>query len=89
MVTQVDSKPAPLLWTAGEAAERLQISVRTLQQRTREGLIPCVRLGPKLVRYDPAALQRWIEAQRGDIHHGQHHEGAQRETNGAVHRAGR
>jgi hypothetical protein len=31
-----------------------------LWSKTKEGTIPCVRIG-KAVRYSPAALQEWID----------------------------
>jgi excisionase family DNA binding protein len=61
-------KPAPpsptrLLITADEAAAALSISTRKLWSLTTAGVIPCVRLG-RSVRYSPAELQDWIQAQR-------------------------
>ena len=55
-----------LLLTPVEAAEALSMSPRTLWTLTHdedippEDRIPCIKIG-RLVRYDPAALQRWIE----------------------------
>lgn len=52
-----------LLWTCREAAAALSISERTLWKLTNEGDIPCVRIG-RAVRYDPADISTWIEAQK-------------------------
>jgi excisionase family DNA binding protein len=52
-----------LLWTCREAAAALCISERTLWMLTNEGSLPCVRIG-RAVRYDPADIRTWIEAQK-------------------------
>ena len=49
-----------LLITAGEAAELLSISARTLWQLTNDGQIPVMRVSKRAVRYCPEALRRWI-----------------------------
>ena len=46
-----------------EAAETLAISPRTLWSLTDSGSIRCVRIG-RSVRYDPADLCRWIDANK-------------------------
>ncbi|HEX4000189.1 MAG TPA: helix-turn-helix domain-containing protein [Pirellulales bacterium] len=50
-----------LLWDAGEAAERLGISPRTLWSLTKSSTIPSVKVG-HLVRYCPTMLREWISA---------------------------
>jgi excisionase family DNA binding protein len=48
-----------------EAAKALNISPRLLWQLTKEGHIPCVRVGTgkrKAVLYPVDALQRWLSA---------------------------
>lgn len=56
-----------LLWTPRQAAAALQISERSLWSRTQpRGPIPCIRLGPRLPRYDPRALSEWISGQSVD-----------------------
>jgi hypothetical protein len=52
---------ARLLFTPNETAVALRISPRLLWSKTKLGEIPCVRIG-KAVRYSPAALQSWIDA---------------------------
>jgi hypothetical protein len=62
---QKEVKPAvaPLLLKPVEAAKALAISPRKLWSLTAGGQIPCVRIG-KCVRYDPADLRAWIDAQK-------------------------
>jgi excisionase family DNA binding protein len=52
-----------LLIISREAAKALAISERTLWQLTKDGVIPCVRIG-RSVRYSPADLQAWIDRQK-------------------------
>jgi predicted DNA-binding transcriptional regulator AlpA len=49
------------LITESELAEILTCSVRHLQNLRRWKLIPYVRLGPRLVRYDPSEVERAIQ----------------------------
>jgi putative molybdopterin biosynthesis protein len=51
------------LLTPDEVAAMLQIARKTVVVMAREGRIPCVRVG-KLVRFDPADIERWINGQR-------------------------
>jgi excisionase family DNA binding protein len=46
-----------------EAAERLRISLRNLDNRIKNGTIPFVKLG-KLVRFTPRDIERFIEAHK-------------------------
>jgi len=46
-----------------ETAERLRISLRTLDNRIKAGTIPFVRLG-KLVRFIPCDIEKFIEAHK-------------------------
>ncbi len=50
-----------LLLDPPEAAASLGLSERTLWSLTQSGEIPSLKIG-RLVRYSPAALQRWIDA---------------------------
>jgi excisionase family DNA binding protein len=45
-----------------EAAKALGVSERTLWTWTKEGRVPCVRLGSS-VRYPVDALKRWLSEQ--------------------------
>jgi excisionase family DNA binding protein len=46
-----------------ETAERLRISLRTLDNRIKAGTIPFVRLG-KLVRFIPSDIEKFIQAHK-------------------------
>jgi len=53
-----------LLLNAREAAKALSICPKTLWSMTApRGDLPSVRIGRRVL-YDPADLQRWIEAQK-------------------------
>lgn len=67
------------LLTPRQAAEYLGVSVDWLRRRRNaEGGPPFVQLGPQLVRYRVAALERWLDAcssdadARGTGGHGAH-----------------
>lgn len=53
-----------LLLTTAEAAERLNVSRRWMADQVRLGLVPVVRLGPKLVRLAAGDLDALIAARR-------------------------
>jgi hypothetical protein len=60
MNVQQTSEPQ-LLITSRDAARRLCICERTLHNLSQpRGDLPVVRLPGRMVRYDVAALQRWI-----------------------------
>ncbi len=44
------------LLTAHELAERLRVSPETIRGWARHGLIPTLRLSPKVIRFDPQAV---------------------------------
>jgi excisionase family DNA binding protein len=48
------------LITAKEACESLGIRLPRLYQLSREGRVPCVRLGVRQLRFDPEILKAWI-----------------------------
>jgi excisionase family DNA binding protein len=47
------------LISAREACESLGIRLARLYQLTREGVVPCVRLGERQLRFDPEVLAAW------------------------------
>jgi excisionase family DNA binding protein len=62
----VESISAPLALRPREAAKALGISPRLLWQLTKDGHIPCVRVGSgkrKSVLYPLADLQAWLTRQ--------------------------
>jgi predicted site-specific integrase-resolvase len=46
--------------TAEEIARKLRLRPHTIQEWTRDGLIPAVRLNQRVVRYDPVAVEAAI-----------------------------
>lgn len=50
------------LITKQEAADRLTVSVRTLEGMIQRGVLPAYRIGPKLVRIEEAEIQRYLQA---------------------------
>jgi excisionase family DNA binding protein len=59
-------EPSPLALRPREAAKALAISPRLLWQLTKDGHIPCVRVGSgtrKTVLYPVADLQAWLTRQ--------------------------
>ena len=52
-----------LLIPLKKAAPALSISKRNLEQKARDGEIPSVRIGRRLL-FSPIALQAWIEKQQ-------------------------
>lgn len=60
------SVPSPLALRPREAAKALGISARYLWQLTKDGHIPCVRVGSgkrRTVLYPLADLQAWLTRQ--------------------------
>ncbi|WP_428844651.1 helix-turn-helix domain-containing protein [Mycolicibacterium hodleri] len=55
--TRVDS-PACLISTI-EAAKRLGVSPSALRSYVADGLIPCRRVGPKLLKFDPREVEQF------------------------------
>lgn len=61
-------QPAPIegLRDSKVSAAVLGISTRALWTLTKQGRIPCVRIG-RAVRYDPADLRRFIDASKSEV----------------------
>ena len=49
--------PTPVLWTTRQAAAALQISERTLQDWTRDGVVPAIKVN-RTVRYRPESVEQ-------------------------------
>ena len=47
--------------TARQLAQVLQVSESTVRRLAREGRIPCVRLTPRLLRFNPKAVYRALD----------------------------
>ena len=58
------SKSEAKLWTVEEVARFLSVPASLAYERTRKDEIPCVRIGPRLLRFDPDAVRAWA-ARRG------------------------
>lgn len=50
------------LLTAEELAKRLRVSPETVKAWTRRGLIPSLRLSPKVIRYNADEVMRALSA---------------------------
>lgn len=59
------------LLTAEDVAAILQLALPRVYELARSGKIPVVRVG-RQVRFDEAALRRWIEAGGCPLDDGQH-----------------
>jgi len=57
----IESNIEPILYTVPEAAKLLRISKRTLWKLTKNGLIPCVRIGRR-VYYKPNDILEFINS---------------------------
>jgi excisionase family DNA binding protein len=60
-------RPGAPLMDIGAAAERLSVSVRLVRRLVFERRIPYLKIG-KYVRFDPDALDRWVQEQRVEPH---------------------
>lgn len=60
--SQTGAQVADMVWTVREAARRLKVSDRTLRKRVRQGVIPHIRFGGKIL-FPVAALETWISKQ--------------------------
>ena len=52
------------LHKVGDVAVRLGISIPHTYRLAKTGEIPCVRIGPKAVRFDPVDVERFIREHR-------------------------
>lgn len=48
------------LLTPDQVAERLAVSARTVRRLAAAGELPAVRIGPRLLRFDPERVERRI-----------------------------
>jgi len=48
------------LLTVADVAKRLSVSTRTIQRLVAGRRLPVIRLGPRLIRFDPARIEQWI-----------------------------
>jgi excisionase family DNA binding protein len=57
------SLSASSLLTSKQAAELLNVKESTLREWTRVGAIPCLRLGPRAIRFTRELLEQWCAEQ--------------------------
>ena len=50
-----------------QVAARLGVAVGTVYGWVSLGRIPCVRFGPRCVRFDPGEIDAWVEQHRRGI----------------------
>jgi hypothetical protein len=74
---------SPELISRKKTAEALSISVRLLDELTKNRVIPCVRIG-RSVKYDVTDLQAFIDTRKSECNHGQPNNAAERCANGTV-----
>jgi predicted DNA-binding transcriptional regulator AlpA len=61
-----DSNNVPIIFLRREGmAKALSISARSLDDLTKSKLIPCVKLGSKVVLYDPKEVEAAIRSMNG------------------------
>jgi excisionase family DNA binding protein len=49
------------LWTVDDVARFLGVAPKTVRKWQLNGALPFVKLGGKLVRFRPAAVQEWVD----------------------------
>ena len=49
------------LWTAPQVARFLRVSKAQVYTWARDGVIPAVKLGPAIVRFEPDAIRAWAK----------------------------
>jgi excisionase family DNA binding protein len=50
-----------------EAAELLGVAVATLYRWSRAKRVPCIRIGPRVIRFDPRALDKFIASHTSGV----------------------
>jgi excisionase family DNA binding protein len=62
------------LVTTGELARRLGVTPPTIRKWTRLGLIPVLRISPKVMRFDPTDVTRVLRERGSAPQHGTSHD---------------
>jgi excisionase family DNA binding protein len=60
----VTTETLPKLLRAKDVAEMLAISPKTVYRLHDEGSLPGIRLTDRAVRFEPAAIEQWLEERR-------------------------
>jgi len=61
-----DDSEQPRLITTRELARRLGVTSNTIRKWTREGRIPCLRIGQKTLRFDATAVIKVLSQSQVD-----------------------
>jgi excisionase family DNA binding protein len=59
--------PQGALLTVDELAAWLSTTPYSIRQRVQRRQIPFIRLGARSIRFDPAAINAWLDGQRVDV----------------------
>lgn len=54
------------LWTRKQVAAALRVCPVTVSRYTRAGLLPCLKITQRMVRYNPATVLAFIRAAEGE-----------------------
>jgi phage terminase Nu1 subunit (DNA packaging protein) len=54
--------------TAAELAESYAVKVPTVRKWVRQG-VPCLKVSQRLVRFDPVAVQSWLQKRSKEVTH--------------------
>lgn len=55
------------LMTIKEVADCLRVCPHTIARAVREGKLKSVRLGKRLIRYEPREVARWLKIDESDL----------------------
>lgn len=58
-VPQTSLRP---LWTRKQVADALQLCVHSVARYTKAGVLPCIRLNRRAIRYDPGIVEAFIKS---------------------------
>ena len=61
MDTPITSHAVAALLTPNQVAARLAISKRTVLRLAAAGKLPFIRLGTRLIRFDPERVESWLK----------------------------
>ena len=57
-------QPSPDLFDTHDAARFLCTTPRNLRRWVDKGLVPVIRLSPRVLRFDPDDLRRWVASRK-------------------------
>lgn len=56
---------APPLLRAADVALLLSVSVKSVYRWAGQGALPAVKLSDRVIRFDPAEIEAWLESAKG------------------------